>query len=133
MSGKVAKKLGDGLMALFGYPVAQENDAERAVRAALSIQRALIELNRKNERHRQARARRAQRDRYGAGGGRCIGRGIRRRAEYRGAGAGAGRTPTGRRSPASISRTPRCTVEELMRKATGCGGLRRALLGLEEV
>jgi class 3 adenylate cyclase len=32
MGGKVAKKLGDGLMALFGYPVAQENDAERAVR-----------------------------------------------------------------------------------------------------
>jgi class 3 adenylate cyclase len=27
MGGKVAKKLGDGLMALFGYPVAQENDA----------------------------------------------------------------------------------------------------------
>jgi class 3 adenylate cyclase len=48
MSGKVAKKLGDGLMALFGYPVAQENDAERAARAALSIQRALAELNRKN-------------------------------------------------------------------------------------
>src|SRR5499425_923539 len=50
MGGKVAKKLGDGLMALFGYPVALENDAERAVRAALSIQRALAELNRKNER-----------------------------------------------------------------------------------
>jgi class 3 adenylate cyclase len=49
MGGKVAKKLGDGLMALFGYPAAQENDAERAVRAALSIQRALAELNRKNE------------------------------------------------------------------------------------
>src|SRR6516165_758415 len=49
MGGHVAKKLGDGLMALFGYPVAQENDAERAVRAALSIQRALAELNRKNE------------------------------------------------------------------------------------
>ena len=49
MGGKVAKKLGDGLMAQFGYPVAQENDAERAVRAALSIQRALAELNRKNE------------------------------------------------------------------------------------
>ena len=38
MGGKVAKKLGDGLMALFGYPVAQENDAERA---ALAIQRSL--------------------------------------------------------------------------------------------
>jgi class 3 adenylate cyclase len=49
MGGKVAKKLGDGLMALFGYPVAQENDAERAARAALSIQRALTELNRRNE------------------------------------------------------------------------------------
>ena len=48
MGGHVAKKLGDGLMALFGYPVAQENDAERAVRAALSIQRALAEVNRKN-------------------------------------------------------------------------------------
>jgi hypothetical protein len=49
MGGHVAKKLGDGLMALLGYPMAQENDAERAVRAALSIQRALTELNRKNE------------------------------------------------------------------------------------
>ena len=48
MGGHVAKKLGDGLMALFGYPVAHENDAERAVRAALSIQRALAEVNRKN-------------------------------------------------------------------------------------
>ena len=48
MGGHVAKKLGDGVMALFGYPVAQENDAERAARAALSIQRALVELNQKN-------------------------------------------------------------------------------------
>jgi class 3 adenylate cyclase len=48
MGGHVAKKLGDGLMALFGYPVAQENDAERAARAALSIQRALAEVNRKH-------------------------------------------------------------------------------------
>ena len=33
---------------LFGYPLAHENDAERAARAALSIQRALADLNRKN-------------------------------------------------------------------------------------
>ena len=39
LGGHVLKKLGDGLMALFGYPQAQENDAERAVRAALAIQR----------------------------------------------------------------------------------------------
>ena len=46
--GYVLKKLGDGLMALFGYPQAQENDAERAVRAALAIQRALADLNARN-------------------------------------------------------------------------------------
>jgi class 3 adenylate cyclase/predicted ATPase len=46
--GHVLKRLGDGLMALFGYPQAQENDAERAVRAALAIQRALAEINAKN-------------------------------------------------------------------------------------
>jgi class 3 adenylate cyclase len=45
MGGHVAKKLGDGIMALFGYPLAQENDAERALRAALEIQRALAEIN----------------------------------------------------------------------------------------
>jgi class 3 adenylate cyclase len=49
MVGHVAKKLGDGLMALFGYPLAQEKDSERAARAALSIQRALAEVNHKND------------------------------------------------------------------------------------
>jgi class 3 adenylate cyclase len=48
LGGHVLKKLGDGLMALFGYPQAQENDAERAVRAALAIQRALAALNARN-------------------------------------------------------------------------------------
>jgi class 3 adenylate cyclase len=48
LGGHVLKKLGDGLMALFGYPHAQENDAERAVRAALAIQRALSDLNARN-------------------------------------------------------------------------------------
>jgi class 3 adenylate cyclase len=48
MGGHVAKKLGDGVLALFGYPLAHENDAERAARAALLIQRGLAELNTKN-------------------------------------------------------------------------------------
>jgi class 3 adenylate cyclase len=48
MGGHVAKKLGDGLLALFGYLLAHENDAERAARAALLIQRELAELNAKN-------------------------------------------------------------------------------------
>jgi class 3 adenylate cyclase/predicted ATPase len=48
MGGHVAKRLGDGLMSLFGYPVAHENDAERAARAALGIQHALSELNLRN-------------------------------------------------------------------------------------
>jgi class 3 adenylate cyclase len=48
LGGHVLKRLGDGLMALFGYPIAQENDAERAARAALLIQRALADLNAKN-------------------------------------------------------------------------------------
>ena len=48
LGGHVLKKLGDGLMALFGYPQAEENDAERAVRAALAMQRALEELNARN-------------------------------------------------------------------------------------
>ncbi len=50
LGGHVLKRLGDGLMALFGYPRAQENDAERAVRAALAIQRALADLNARNAR-----------------------------------------------------------------------------------
>jgi class 3 adenylate cyclase len=43
--GHVAKYLGDGVMAYFGYPKAHENDAERAVRAGLSILDALSKSN----------------------------------------------------------------------------------------
>jgi hypothetical protein len=49
LGGRVLKKLGDGLMALFGYPQAQENDAERAVRAGLAIQLALADINLKSQ------------------------------------------------------------------------------------
>ena len=48
LGGHVLKMLGDGMMAVFGYPRAQENDAERAVRAALSVQQALGEVNARN-------------------------------------------------------------------------------------
>jgi class 3 adenylate cyclase len=49
LGGHVIKRLGDGLMAVFGYPRAQENDAERAVRAALGVQQALGEVNVRNK------------------------------------------------------------------------------------
>jgi class 3 adenylate cyclase len=49
LDGHVLKRLGDGLMAVFGYPRAQENDAERAVRAALGVQQALGEVNVRNK------------------------------------------------------------------------------------
>src|SRR5919198_278787 len=39
--GTVAQVAGDGLLALFGAPVAHEDDSERAVRASLAIQRSL--------------------------------------------------------------------------------------------
>jgi len=41
MNGQVAKKPGDGLMLLFGYPVAYEHDSARAAWSTLSIQRTL--------------------------------------------------------------------------------------------
>ena len=49
--GKVSDKVGDGFIALFGYPAAQESDLQRAAHAARAIQRSLAELNRKNDRN----------------------------------------------------------------------------------
>jgi class 3 adenylate cyclase len=47
--GTVEKFIGDAVMALFGAPVAHEDDPERAVRAALAIRDAIGELNRLDE------------------------------------------------------------------------------------
>src|SRR5437016_13522201 len=44
--GTVEKFIGDAVVALFGAPVAHEDDAERAVRAAFAVCEAIEELNR---------------------------------------------------------------------------------------
>jgi predicted ATPase/class 3 adenylate cyclase len=43
--GHIAQHLGDGLLVYFGYPVAHEDDAQRAVRAGLEILASLQPLN----------------------------------------------------------------------------------------
>jgi class 3 adenylate cyclase/tetratricopeptide (TPR) repeat protein len=43
--GSVPQILGDGFMAVFGVPAAHEDDAERAVRAALAVRDRVRELN----------------------------------------------------------------------------------------
>jgi class 3 adenylate cyclase len=43
--GHVAKYLGDGVMAYFGWPAAHDNDGERAARAGLAILDAIAKLN----------------------------------------------------------------------------------------
>ena len=89
--GHVAKKLGDGLMALFGYPRAQENDAERAVRAGLTLLRALEDLNAANA----GRGLPALAARIGLDSGPVVvdssGRGVWRRSQPRRSGAKRGR------------------------------------------
>jgi predicted ATPase/class 3 adenylate cyclase len=46
--GRVAKYLGDGIMAYFGWPEAHGDDPERAVRAGLAILEAISRLNEKH-------------------------------------------------------------------------------------
>jgi class 3 adenylate cyclase/predicted ATPase len=43
--GHIAQYLGDGLLVYFGYPLAHEDDAQRAVRAGLGIVEAMEQLN----------------------------------------------------------------------------------------
>ena len=53
--GHVAKFLGDGVLAYFGFPVAHEDDAERAVRAGLDLVREVAKLTTDDGRHLSAR------------------------------------------------------------------------------
>ena len=91
--GTVDKYIGDNVMAVFGAPVAHEDDPERAVRAGLAMQEAMGEIN---ERHR-ADARRqlpaAGRDQLRRGARRAGRRrlhGDRRHRQRRRAAAGRG-------------------------------------------
>jgi class 3 adenylate cyclase/tetratricopeptide (TPR) repeat protein len=54
--GRIAKYLGDGVMAYFGWPHAHDNDAERAARAGLAILDAISQLN-QQPRHAKLSAR----------------------------------------------------------------------------
>ncbi len=47
--GTLDKFMGDAIMALWGAPIAHADDPDRAIRAAVSMQRALQQLNRKWE------------------------------------------------------------------------------------
>src|SRR3989440_3966735 len=47
--GTVEKFIGDAVVALFGAPVAHEDDPERAVRAAFAVCQAIAELNEEDE------------------------------------------------------------------------------------
>jgi class 3 adenylate cyclase/tetratricopeptide (TPR) repeat protein len=49
--GFVAKYLGDGLMAYFGWPAAHDNDAERAARAGLAIVNAVRAVGQRDGQH----------------------------------------------------------------------------------
>jgi class 3 adenylate cyclase len=48
--GHIAQYLGDGLLVYFGYPLAHEDDAQRAVRAGLGMVEAMAQLNARLER-----------------------------------------------------------------------------------
>ena len=90
--GFVAKYMGDGVLIYFGYPQAHEDDAERAVRAALAVIEAVGRLPAREasacaarHRHRAGRGRRFDRRGRSAGA-----RGRRRDAEPCRSAAGPG-------------------------------------------
>jgi class 3 adenylate cyclase len=55
--GHIAQLLGDGLLVYFGYPVAHEEDAQRAIRTGLGIIEAIGVLNTRLEQTKSIRRR----------------------------------------------------------------------------
>ena len=55
MEGHVARFIGDGMLAYFGWPQAHEDDAERAVRAGLQLVQEVARLEPRAEIRLQAR------------------------------------------------------------------------------
>jgi class 3 adenylate cyclase len=53
--GHIAQYLGDGLLIYFGYPLAHEDDAPRAVHTALAMLEAMQQLNSRLDRGRRVR------------------------------------------------------------------------------
>ena len=53
--GYIARYMGDGLLVYFGYPIAHEDDAERAVRAGLDVVEAVSGLSAPNDVELQVR------------------------------------------------------------------------------
>lgn len=47
--GTIIEFLGDGILALFGAPITRDDDAQRAVACALSMQKAMVSVNARNK------------------------------------------------------------------------------------
>ena len=75
-SGFIARYVGDGILAYFGYPQAHEEDAERAIRAALGIIDGNDDVANEPDQRPRGRACRPDRHRHRAG--------RRRRSDRRG-------------------------------------------------
>ena len=111
--GTVEKFIGDAVMAVWGAPVTQEDDAERAVRAGLELVDAVTALGSDVGGGGRTRGSRDRRDgRHARGGGPGIG--CRRPREHRSArpnGRDAGNGVRHRRDAPS-QQTRRCVYEE---------------------